>query len=377
MNWSEILKIHLTPSQIIIDLMVICMIIGLIDYIFGNKNRLGSRFTEGFAAFGSIALTMSGIIVLVPLIGQAISPVAPLFLSLGIDPAIFSGAILANDMGGYQLATEIAASHEGAGLGGMILASMMGVNIVFNIPVSLGIIKEDDRPLMAKGVLCGFITIPIGCAVGGLCAGYPIGMLLRNLIPIVIIAAVISLLLFLIPNIITKIFIICGRAVGIIAAVAAVIAIFTRLTEIPVIPGLGSIDGAMDVVVSIILVLPGAYVMVELFSRLMKRPFGAVGGLLGINDKATLGLLSSLANCVPTFGLIADMDDRGKVLNFAFLVSAGFALGDHLAYCSASAPSLVIPMVVGKLAGGISALILAFFITKKCQVHQNKKYFSK
>ena len=116
MNWSEILKIHLTPSQMIIDLMIICMIVGLIDYIFGNKKGLGSRFTEGFAAFGSIALTMSGIIVLVPLIEQAISPVAPIFLTLGIDPAIFSGAILANDMGGYQLATEIAATPEGAGL---------------------------------------------------------------------------------------------------------------------------------------------------------------------------------------------------------------------------------------------------------------------
>ena len=365
MNWSEILKLHLTPSQIIIDLMVICMVIGLTDHLLGNKKGLGARFTEGFAAFGSIALTMSGIIVLVPIIERMISPASNFFATIGIDPAIFSGAILANDMGGYQLAGEIAVSSSGAGLGGMILASMMGVNIVFNIPVSLGIIKDEDRPLMAKGVLCGFITIPIGCAVGGLIAGYPFGWLIRNLIPIVIFAAIISLLLFLAPNITTKIFIITGRVIGIIAAVAAVIAIFTRLTAIPVISGLGSIDDAMDVVVSIVLLLPGAYVLVELFSRIMKRPFSAMGSFLGVNDISTLGLLTSLANCVPTFSLISQMDKRGKVLNFAFLVSAGFALGDHLAYCSASDASLVLPMVIGKLVGGVSALLLALIITKK------------
>lgn len=366
MDFSQILQNHLTPSQIIIDLMVLFMIIGAVDYLMGNKLGLGTQFTEGFAAFGSIAITMTGVLVLVPLIGTYLGPViTPLCTKLGIDPAMFAGAILANDMGGYQLGCELALTPEAAGLGGMILSSMMGVNIVFNIPVSLGIIEASDRRAMSKGVLCGFITVPIGCFAGGLAAGYDIVMILRNLIPVILISLVICLLLWLLPEVITKIFIIFGRVIGMIATAAAVIAIASALTGITIIPGLGSVYDAMDVVVSIILVLPGAYVMVTVVSKLLKKPFGMIGKLFGINDKATLGLVTTMANAVPTFGLIKDMDERGKIVNFAFLVGAGFLLGDHLAFCSAMDPTLVLPMLVGKFTAGVTAAAVALFMTRK------------
>ncbi|MBO5126506.1 MAG: ethanolamine utilization protein EutH, partial [Clostridia bacterium] len=118
---------HLTPSQIIIDLMVVCMILGALDHIFGNRFSLGTQFLEGFAAFGSIAPTMTGVLVLVPLISTYLSPVVtPVCQAVGIDPAMFAGALLACDMGGYPLACELAADPQAAGLSGMILASMMG-----------------------------------------------------------------------------------------------------------------------------------------------------------------------------------------------------------------------------------------------------------
>ena len=46
---------------------------------------------------------------------------------------------------------------------------------------------------MAKGILCGIVTIPLGVLAGGIVAGFPLGMVLRNLIPIVIIGALIAL----------------------------------------------------------------------------------------------------------------------------------------------------------------------------------------
>ena len=144
---SEILAAHLTPSQIIMDIMVLFMLAGAVDYVCGNKLGLGHQFAEGFGAFGSIAITMTGDLVLVPLISNHLGPViSPLFRAVGVDPAMFAGAILACDMGGWPLAQELAASPEAAGLGGMILSAMMGVNIVFNIPVALGIIDKEDAP---------------------------------------------------------------------------------------------------------------------------------------------------------------------------------------------------------------------------------------
>ena len=314
---QAILKQHLSPSQIVMDVMVVCMIIGAIDHLTGNRRGLGKSFQEGFNAFGSLAITMTGVIALVPLIKQYLVPlVAPLCRALGFDPAMFAGMLLACDMGGYPLALEIADSAEAAGLSGMLLGSMMGATIVFNIPASLGIIPAADRPYMAKGVLYGFITIPLGCLAGGLAAGYSSGLLFMNLIPVIFVSVLIFVLLLLIPEIL------------------------------------------------IVLVLPGAYVLVEIVSKLLKKPFARLGRLLNINEKSSLGLVTTLSNAVPTFALIGDMDPRGKVLNYAFLVSAGYLLGDHLAFCSAMDASLTLPMIIGKLTAALSALAIAIFMTR-------------
>ena len=117
---------------------------------------------------------MVGIIALAPVIANLLRPViVPIFNLLGADPAMFAGTILANDMGGASLAAELAQNPQAGLFGGLIVGSMMGVTIVFTIPVALGIIHEDDRKFLATGVLAGVITIPIGSFVGGIGAGFP------------------------------------------------------------------------------------------------------------------------------------------------------------------------------------------------------------
>ena len=49
----------------------------------------------------------------------------------------------------------------------------------------------------------------------------------------------------------------------------------------------------------------------------------------------------------------------------AFAVSAAFVFGDHLGFAAGFAPNYVIPLILGKLAGGFSALVLALVLTKK------------
>ena len=78
-------------------------------------------------------------------------------------------------------------------LGGVIAVSMLGATIVFTIPVALGILDKEDTPSLAKGILAGIVTIPVGILAGGLVAGFPILKILRNLVPIVLIAALIAL----------------------------------------------------------------------------------------------------------------------------------------------------------------------------------------
>jgi hypothetical protein len=58
-----------------------------------------------------------------------------------------------------------------------------------------------------------------------------------------------------------------------------------------------------------------------------------------------------------------NMDDRGKVINIAFSVSAAFVFGDHLGYVARIDKGMLSAVIVGKLAGGISAVVIAYFWT--------------
>ena len=91
----------------------------------------------------------------------------------------------------------------------------------------------------------------------------------------------------------------------------------------------------------------------------------AAGKLLKINDTAAAGLIASLANSIATFGMVKNMDARGKIVNIAFAVSAAFVFGDHLGFTAGFAPDMLLPMILGKLAGGISAVAVAMLLTRK------------
>lgn len=49
-------------------------------------------------------------------------------------------------------------------------------------------------------------------------------------------------------------------------------------------------------------------------------------------------------------------------MNMAFAVSASFVFGDHLAFTMAYNEKFVAGMVVGKIAAGISALLVAHLL---------------
>ena len=71
-----------------------------------------------------------------------------------------------------------------------------------------------------------------------------------------------------------------------------------------------------------------------------------------------------LANAIPSLIMIKDMDRRGKLLNGAFMTCAAYMLGDHLAFCGATAPKLLVPLLVTKFAAGAAAFLLALFYLK-------------
>ena len=353
-------------NEIIIYLMVIFMILGAIDRIIGNKFGLGKEFESGIMALGSLALAMVGIISLAPVLANVLRPVIlPFYQLFGADPAMFAGSILANDMGGAPLAMELAETRDAGLFGGLIVGSMLGPTLVFTIPVALGILQPEDRPFLAKGVLAGMITIPIGSLVGGLVAGFSIKMILVNLIPIAIFAALIILGLIFAENGMIKGFTIFGKLIVIVITIGLAAAIVEALTGFVVIPGMAPISEGMDIVANIAIVLAGAFPLVYVITKVFRKPLMKLGGLLGMNDVSAAGMVASLANSIPMFGLMKDMDSRGKIINVAFAVSAAFVFGDHLGFTAGFEPDMLVAVICGKLTGGITAVVVAMLLTRK------------
>ena len=356
----------MSAHEIVIYIMAGFALVGALDRIFGNRLGLGKEFAEGIGAMGALALAMLGIISLAPVLARLLEPVVvPVFSFLGADPAMFAGALLACDMGGGPLAMEMAGSEEAGLLGGVITGSMLGATVVFTSPTAMGILREEDRPALAKGILCGVVTVPVGILVGGLTAGMPFGMVARNLLPILVLGALIALGLWKAEKAMIRGFSAFGKGITALITAGLGAAIFEELTGITLIPGMESLSAGFETVGAIAIVLAGAFPLVKLLTRALRRPLEKLGRLLGINDAAAAGLVATLANSLATFGLVKDMDDRGKVVNIAFAVSAAFVFGDHLGFTAGFAPEMLPAMIAGKLAGGAAAVAVALLLTKQ------------
>ena len=356
----------MSVHEILIAVMAVFAVLGALDRIFGNRFGIGKEFEAGILSMGSLAMAMIGVITLAPVLAAILKPViVPVFGFLGADPAMFAGSILACDMGGGALAAEMTADADAALLGGVLTGSMLGATIVFTIPVAMGILEEEDRPAMAKGILCGIVTIPLGVFAGGLVAGFPVSMLLANILPIVLIAALIALGLWRAEGAMIRGFAGFGKGVVAVITVGLAAAIVEELTGFVLIPGMAPISDGFETVGAIAIVLAGAFPLVFVLTKVLKKPLIRLGKIIGINETAAAGLVASLANSIATFGMVKDMDERGKVVNIAFAVSAAFVFGDHLGFTAGFAPQMLPAMIVGKLVGGISAVVAALWLTRE------------
>ncbi|MBQ1955387.1 MAG: ethanolamine utilization protein EutH [Clostridia bacterium] len=355
-----------TFDRIVIIIMAFFAVIGGLDRIFGNRLKLGTSFENGIKTMGELALSMIGIIVLAPVIAKIMEPVVvPVYRFLGADPAMFAGTILACDMGGAPLARELTQNADAARLGGMITGSMLGGTISFTIPVAMSVLSPADRKFAAKGILCGVVTVPLGVFLGGIVAGMNVILVLKNIIPIAIVSILIALGLWKAEKFIIKAFEIFGKFIIAVATVGLVAAGIELTTDIVVIPGLASMTEAFSVVGEIAVVLAGAFPLVAIITRVLNKPMGFIGKKFGMNAVSVSGLIATLPNSLATFDLVKDMDDRGKVVNMAFAVSAAFVFGDHLAFSAGYDPEMILPLIAGKLCAGFTAVCLALLITKE------------
>ncbi len=105
--------------------------------------------------------------------------------------------------------------------------------------------------------------------------------------------------------------------------------------------------------------------MVKWITKTFGRALNKIGGALGMDETGSAGLVATLANNIAMFNIMGEMNPKGKLLNVAFAVGAAFVFGDHLGFTAGVNSDMIFPVVIGKLAAGITALVLANILAPK------------
>ena len=346
--------------------ILIFSVLGALDKLLGDRFGLGKEFERAFSLFTPMVLSMLGILVLAPALGVWLMPVFDGFYAVfGIDPSVIPASLFANDMGGMTLAQAVCKTEGVGGYNAFVVSSMMGCTISFTIPFASSVVKPEQQREMFLGLLCGIITVPVGCFVAGLMCGlHPLAVLV-NLLPLLILSVLIAAGLVFAPNGCIKVFSVFGKLMRAVSILGLILAIFTFLTKITVNEHFDTLENAASICVNACVTLSGTLPLMFLVSKLLGKTMGKLGAKLGVDDVSAVSALTTLVTNVPTFGAMEKMDKKGVVLNAAFAVSAGFVFGGHLALTMAFDKSYVVPMIVGKLVSGIFAVVLGLILYKE------------
>lgn len=352
-------------NQVLMLIMAAGAVVGGIDRIRGNRWGYGAKFEEGFQLLGSTALSMAGIICLAPVLADVLGKaVIPIYRMIGVDPGMF-GSLLAIDMGGYQLATELAADAQIGSYAGIVAASIFGCTIVFTIPVGMGMIPEEDRGCFARGIMLGLITIPAGLTVGGLFAGLSVSVCIRQNMPVFVMALLLLLGLWKTPEQMIRGFCAFAKGIRLIITIGLVLGAVEYLSGYHLIKGMTPLTEAMEVVSAIGIVMLGSLPVTEFLQRMLQKPLQMLGRRVGINSAGMTGLLVGAVSAIPALSMYREMDERGKVANAAFLVSAASMLAAHMGFTFSTEPQLLGALIGGKLSGGAAALLTVLLCTRE------------
>lgn len=382
-------------GTIVIYIIMACAVAGAIASIRDPETGLGREFREGIHAIGPIFIPVAGIMASIPYLSEIIRVgVGPLFALVGADPSIAATTIIAIDMGGYQLADVLAETRE-AWVIASVVGYMAGATIIFSIPVGLAMLKKDDHKYMALGIMSGILSVPIGVfiacvliAVVGLevrpeiatageatyAVALGLGEILRNLLPLIVFCVAIALGLRFAPDAMITGFLWFGRilyAAITLVLVFSIVEYFTGLfTTIfgswgfdPIIADEADQFRALEIAGYIGIMLAGAFPMVYLITKYLAGPMEAVGDRIGVSPAGAAGLLASIANILAMYRLVEAMEPKDKVLAIAFAVCAAFAFGDHLAFAANFQPTMILPLLIGKLGGGVAGFMIAYWLS--------------
>lgn len=290
----------------VVYLIMACALVGAIASAMKPESELGRQFVAGIDSIGPIFLPVAGIMASAPYLTAFVSTVfGPAYGALGADPAMAATTFIAIDMGGYQLADALAQTRE-SWIMAMMTGYMAGATIVFTIPVALKMLEKRDRKYLALGVMSGLLAIPIGVLVA-------------------------SVIIALSHPVIREV-------VSTNAEATYQLALSFAQIGVNLVP---------------LIIICGALAL-----GLKFKPDAMI-------KDATAGLLAASANVLAALSMVKDLKARDKVLVMVFAVCCAFLFGDHLSFTANFQPTLIVPVLIGKLSAGMCAVVFASLLAVK------------
>ena len=379
----------------VLYIIMFCAVLGAFAAIRDSEKGLGREFMEGIHATGYIFVPAAGIMASIPYLTVLIESVfGPFFNALNADPALAATMIIASDMGGYHLAAALTESKEALTMA-LITGFMGGATIVFSIPMGLAMLDKRDHKYMALGITSGILSIPVGVLIASVVlmlsnplvrevvatngeATYQLAMglggIFANLLPIIVFVVALAAGLRFLPDVMIKGFIAFGRGLDALIKLVLVFSIveyFTGFFTIvfggwgfhPIIADAEDQTRALETAGYIGIMLAGAFPMVYLLRKYLGGPLEQLGGKVGLSAVGSAGMLATIANILAMFRLVRFMPPKDKVINIAFAVCAAFLLGDHLSFTANFQPTIILPVLIGKLLAGFTAVGLAYWLS--------------
>jgi len=388
-------------GNFVIYLIMIGAVVGAFASVVQPQSGLGKEFVNGIHSIGPVFLAQAGIMISIPYLSKLISLVlGPYFAAMGSDVSIAALSIIAVDMGGYQLADALTANRD-MWIAAMIVGYTSGATIVYLIPVGLMMLERKDHKYLALGAMAGLISIPFAVLAALMMItlfNLPVRDIvstssqathlltldfigaLKLLAPLFVFCFLLAAGLRYRATMMVNGFLIFGKLMDAFIKMILAFAIVEHFTGFfsktvgwgfdPMFADEKELFRAIEIAGYIGIMLAGTFPICYLFNKYCRRPMEMLGRQLGLSAPGAAAFVMVLANIIAVYHMFKSMNARDKVLCVAMGVCAQATIGDHLAFTANFQPSLIMPILLAKLFGGL----LAVFIAVKISVPAANRY---
>lgn len=357
----------MNANEIIMAVMAVFFVIAAADRCLNGRLGFAGELERGFSMLGVMGLNVVGVVCIAPLVARLLQPVVlPVFEILGADPAMFSGCFLSPDSGGYSIAAELSGNPGLICLGGLLVSMILGTVVCFTIPVSCGLLEDEkDIRYFAVGVLAVFSVSPVTCFCAGLMIELPAGTVLRNLVPVIIVAGAVIVGLVLIPQKMIQGFKVFSGGLRIVVMTGLILGAVEKMVGLTLVEGLAPIEQGFGIIGAATITMAGALPMLFFLQKAGKRLLDTVGTRLGLSDVCLTSMVVSTVTFIPSIMSFPELNVREKVLLSGTIASLCNMIGAPLGYIAATDRTMIVPMVTAKLLSGVMTLPLCAFLGRR------------